>query len=107
MTSVRVFFEQPSYIYANMLFRTKRSSSPVRPLMPPVIVDGLPPNLTPYQVAKLIARAKPGATIEPSRTRILRRGGILFQPATTTDQIYLCQPWNTEFKDGTEEKREP
>ncbi|XP_076342269.1 anoctamin-7-like isoform X2 [Tachypleus tridentatus] len=55
----------------------------------------------PYQVATLIARAKPGATIEPSRTRILRRGGILIQPATAADQIYLCQPWNTEFKCGT------
>ncbi|XP_076325153.1 G patch domain-containing protein 11-like isoform X2 [Tachypleus tridentatus] len=53
----------------------------------------------PYQVATLIARAKLGATVEPSRTRILRRGGILIQPATSADQIYLCQPWNTEFKD--------
>ncbi|XP_076321671.1 uncharacterized protein LOC143231052 [Tachypleus tridentatus] len=68
---------------------------PNPPMVPPVIVDGLPPHLSPLQVATFIAQAKAGASIAPSRTRILRRGGILLQPSTPEDLSYLCKPWNT------------
>ncbi|XP_076342690.1 uncharacterized protein LOC143242963 [Tachypleus tridentatus] len=68
---------------------------PFPPTVPPIIVDGLPPHLSPLQVATFIAQAKPGASIDPSRTRILRRGGILLQPSTPDDLSYLCSPWNS------------